>query len=313
MKYLRYFFLTVIFSIFIISCSAEKEENKSAAKKKEIAKHLITQEDKEEQKAGKNEVKTRYTRSYFYKSNGEISDRGYLIEEVNYDENGNKIEHIRYKSDGSIDLKWTYKYDEAGNVIEKTSTDVFESTKFQQNSKFDNNGNEIERTELNLKKRGNNIYEFEYNDSGLLKSVEVRDPSDNIVTREEFIYDDSLVVLEKIFTPDLKGGSEIKYNYDDNNLLIQKVKSVPDLTVDTTNYAYDESGNLIEKDAGYFIHKYEYNENNDLTMEEMFDGAGGLQYRFKYMYNQRGLLSEKIRYDGLGSPALYIKYDYEFH
>jgi hypothetical protein len=58
------------------------------------------------------------------KENGEINkgnkeDLGNNL--VEYDDKGNKIELIMYKSDGNLDYKFTYEYDDKGSIIEGNS------------------------------------------------------------------------------------------------------------------------------------------------------------------------------------------------
>ena len=74
----------------------------------------------------------------------------YPVQKI-YDENGNLIEQNRYKSDGGLFTKYTYKYDENGNPIEENlfvSEGILErkrTFKFR----YDKNKNPIEENYYN--------------------------------------------------------------------------------------------------------------------------------------------------------------------
>lgn len=97
-----------------------------------------------------------------------------------FNEQGNKIEENRYKSDGSLNWKSTYKYDDKGNQIEENSYKSNGSLDSKSTYKYDAKGNEIEKNVYNsdgsldwkhtykYDAKGNEIEENWYNSDGSL-------------------------------------------------------------------------------------------------------------------------------------------------
>jgi hypothetical protein len=89
-----------------------------------------------------------YTTWTRYTAAGRFDGRDVTI----YNERGDYLEKKRHRSDGSLELHWTYGYNDQGNLIDMTSLDE-EGTPKQKtvfHYKYDEWGNWTERTTLSL-------------------------------------------------------------------------------------------------------------------------------------------------------------------
>ncbi len=304
----------ILASLLILVSCGTKEHTSNALKKKEVDYHSLSQEDKEAIKAKKFKVKARHTKTYFYDKFGNVGEKGFLVESVHYDEKGNLIEHDFYTSRGAVERKYLYQYDEKGNLINHSSYDIWKDLRFQKLSEYDQYGNVIFAKEYNEKTKEYDKIEYEYDkDGNLLKEIRYN-PDDEILLKTENEYDSLGHLVRTIkYVGEDKISETLEYKInDDGRPTIVKI-DIPGSLPKFKYFKYDERGNTIEERMKHYIKRFAFNDDNNLIMEELYDGEENLQTRFQYFYDEKGLLKEKIRYDGMGNPAVFIQYEYEFY
>ncbi len=148
--------------------------------------------------------------------------------EFTYDDNGNEVKDICYKS-GEFRFCYTYEYDANGN---KTKT-----------TEFDSAGNIEEWNETEYDNQGNAIKELYYEGEEVLDYWNSNEYDEN-----------GNKILEKVFSPE----GELKYSYeqsyDVHGNQISWINREGDGTVSASSideYDYDENGNML-KEYHYF-------------------------------------------------------------
>ena len=275
---------------------------------------ILNQDVKEFKKAGELKIKQRNTISYFYNNSGQRSERGTLVESVIYDERGNRIEHINFKSTGDVDLKWVYKYDENNNLIRSETYNIFDDLVGWSDIEYDENGIEISRREMNRSVKGITNVNYKFGKDGYLTDKITKDAQDNILTREKLEIDDAGYLIKKyVYDKNDKLMSEYNMQYDSLGNLINEEQVLEGYSRSDISYRYDSKGNLIVKDAGYYKQEFKYDSRGNIVEEDLYDKDGFRQQKFVYTYDQRDLLVDKVRYDSEDRPFLFVKYEYEFY
>lgn len=277
-------------------------------KKKEI----IEQNVKELNKAKELKVKVRKRYAGFFGSNGSRPTKMVLVEELIFDENGNRKNHIRYKSTGEVDLNYEFHYDSNGNLISMDTYDGHGNLKGRRESQYDQNKNEIVRKLMDSRNPGELKTEYKYdNQNKLIKTINYK-KDNNVVSTQTFEYDGEL--LKKSITRDSNGQllSEVSYEYNSEGYLIKETqKGVQGNT--TRNYEYDNKGNLIRVIDQQSRREFKYDSNGNLIEDKLFLSDGSRQFRVTFSYYDNGLQKEEIRYSNDERPAFIAKYEYEFY
>jgi uncharacterized protein YkuJ len=242
-----------------------------------------------------------------------VSDKGYEVEKIFFNEHGNRNEHIRYLGTGDIDLRWNYKYDEDDNIIKRESYDVWENMKARSISVFDINRNEIERLDLNLKSGGDDKTTWNYDNANRMINMKKVSSKKNLITREIYTYDDINLIKISVLDNNENEISSTLFNYDSLNRKIKEVIAYKNMPSRIKSFKYDKNGNLIEIDGGYFRQEFKYDKKGNIVEDVMFNKDGGRQHKFINLFDHRGLIIERVRYDSFEKPAIFIRYLYEFH
>ena len=191
---------------------------------------------------------------------------------IKYNDNGQATEESYYRSDESLDRKYTYKYDEKGNKIEDNRYYSDGNLYNKYIYKYDDKGNKIETSEYYSNESLSNKYIYKYDEKG------------NIVKTSECRSDDSLRDTY-ICKYDEKGNKVEEIFYRSDGSLYE-----------TCIYKYDEKGNIVVENIFYpdvnFYHKYiyKYDENGILTKYN--------EYEYDYKYDKQGNWIERITYEG---------------
>lgn len=302
--------LTIFALILVVfGCSSEQ-------KKKELklnSTEFITQDMREELKATELGVKSRKLTTYFYEPDGKLNDHGYVVEEIFFDELGNKAVQIRYAAGGLIDLQYEWHYDDEGNMRYSKTTDMYGKEFYYRESEYNIAGNEIKREDR--EKKGSDELEtlFTYNEQGLLTEKLVRKAKGSVITRTEYSYTDSNIVHLKNFDVNGKLKDERLYTYDSLGYLDTELLKQGETFSNKTDYKFDPKGNVLEIDEGYFRRTFAYNANGDVIEELAYNMDGFLQQKLLFEYDENGLVKSRIKTDGEETPVILTKYEYEFY
>lgn len=112
-----------------------------------------------------------------------------IIQEAEYDNNGNKLEEKTYNYDGSICTWHEYEYDSIGNEIKHICYSSDGSIYFRHEREYDNDGNIIKEISYNNDDSIDFVNEYRYNDNGYLVLLS-QDSGGGLVVGAEYEYDE---------------------------------------------------------------------------------------------------------------------------
>jgi YD repeat-containing protein len=266
--------------------------------------------------------------------------------EVAMDLNGNATQEIKYTQDGEIEEKNSYSFNEKGKLLSHelmyVLDDVTEKRVLTRNEK----GFLVKEVKYYGSDSGESTI-YEYNDKDNVVAIVHYDEEGNFVTREEISYDEKdnvsmrAVYDEKknlqsktTFTSTDRKTIE-EYEYDSKEALVSKtvirfndldkeessVQTNPQgkLITAITN-KFDDRGNVIEKVYKDFHSKtvrYDYDDNNRLISQELFDDSGLLLRKNLYEYDDDGNVVAEQNYEmdttrGGRDKHYGTRYEYEF-
>ncbi|MFC2086926.1 hypothetical protein ACFLSA_02030 [Bacteroidota bacterium] len=244
------------------------------------------------------------------------SDKGTKVSMLQFDENGNVIEEINYKPDGSIMSKYKYKYNANGFKTEYLKFNIEASKEvlnYSQHFKYDYNNNKIEEKVSN---DGESYFTFKYKYDlqGKLKTKSQYTSSGAFMGKEEYAYSNGTVTILSYDGANNQTGKAIeKY---ENNLLVETIKYGANGSAGMKNtYKYNQEGMLLEEkkyNQGRFIEKlnYRYNPNGFVEQIAKEDADGQKFINNSYFYDNRFNLIEEKWFDGV--PDDYSKKSYSY-
>ena len=100
-----------------------------------------------------------------------------------------------------------------------------------------------------------------------------------------------------------------RYTYNGEGQLIEEGTVSNGVYEKWNDYSYDERGNLIKEENEYSIHQYEYNENDLLVKESVYNVSMDSTTITVYSYDNQGKLLEKK--DSSEYENGYEKYSYD--
>jgi hypothetical protein len=232
---------------------------------------------------------TQWTYKY---TKGKLNASGYITTESKYDEKGNVIEVINYKSTGQISSKLLYKYDEKNNRTEyqkfqKLNKPDIELS-FKQSFTYDEKGNK----KLEVGFDGLNNYRIEYNylPDGKTKNIIKYNADNSIAEKWESSYNGNIQTINV-----LKRGTTLDYT------LIRKTDSKNNLVEEIRNDAKGKEQSRVTT---------EYDGNNNVTATAEYY-SGKLSKKYTYVYNKKNLLTEIYLISTEGNKTLYKAYKYD--
>ncbi|MCX7797691.1 MAG: hypothetical protein N2249_03610 [Melioribacter sp.] len=311
---LFFLFAPLISLTIILQCgnTQEKKSQISNGNNNKKKREIIAQNIKEYNKAKELKVKLRKRFAGFYGKDGSYPEKLVLVEELFFDQNGNRKKLIRYKSTGEIDFSYEFKYDKNNNLIATETYDGFGNLKGKSESQYDKNNNEILRTVLDNSSAGELKTEFFYDSAKrLIKTINYSKKGE-IASTQQLEYDGELVIKSIIKDSNGKKISETKYEYDNDGYLIKE--TLASIQGDNEiNYKYDPNGNLIEVKNKQTRREYKYDSKGNIIEDKLFLSDGTRQFRVTFSYYENGLQKEEIRYTNDDKPAFLAKYEYEFY
>lgn len=300
--------LTIVVNFINTESNAQVENSNSLKKKREI----IDQNAKELKKAKELKVKVRKKYAGFFGSNNSYPKNMVLVEEVLFDENGNRKKHIRYKSTGDVDLNYEFKYDQNGNLISMDTYDGYGNLKGRKVSQYDKNNNEILRKIIDSRDPGELKTELKYDQEKRLIQIINYSKKGEIASIQQNEYDGELLIKSTIKNAEGKQLSENTFQYNSNGFLIKETQNGIQGN-NVINYKYDAKGNLVEISDKQTRRIMKYDANGNLIEDKLFLSDGTRQFRITFSYYENGLQKEEIRYSNDDRPAFIAKYEYEFY
>lgn len=310
----RKIYLLALLTFVVFSCSKSKEEKSNLIKPKKP--WLITQEDVEEKKALQLGVKKRDAYTYFYDMYGKVAERGDIVEEVFFNEDGLKEKQIRYGGGKMVDREWDFEYDDDGNILIAKTYD--HSGKIVYESLNDFNGDGLEESsevfDANFKKKRfitNSYYKTR------ITSTTIKAENGDIIERHIYSYNpDSSYSVTKTGARERFLQRTERY-FDNKSMLAAEIITDNRPATDTTYFRYDSKGNLILKKNSMYTYTFLYDENNNRVEEVMYytdkKGFEFKQMKLVYVYGEKGLLYERYRYDSDDNPIIVTRYNYLYY
>lgn len=271
---------------------------------------------------------------------------GRKILSKSFDKEGNVLEELNFKPDGSKSSRLTYKYDEKGNKIYYQLYDFNlepdKKVRYLQNIKYNEHGDRI--SETGYDGVSNFRIEYKYVSPAKLKEIIKYDDQDNITERRKYEYSKNIMTISTI---NRYGNITeiIREEYDGNNNIIKKEKLKPDHTVTSLylykydehkrlkteeeyfsgkfsymlNYGYSTDGNLIsidkeDSEGGKFRNNsFSYNQNGNIIEESWFDGVPDDYSKKVYGYDEKDNVKEVDSYYSLYKYKVLYKYTYDYY
>lgn len=270
MKNIRFTILAICLFLFSF-VSAQTED---------ISKQLINQ----------NNVKAQTTFDYDY-LNGRPVKKGTRSLSIKFDNNGNKIEEIGYKLNGSVHYVQSYVYDNRSRMIEYAKyIGNREKLEYKITIKYNSAGQKLNETGFNGTEAFRNAYTYDGN--GKLTEItyyignkvdEKRKLSYDGNNTEINVFNGAGVHLYRLVdTHDSRNNLIQELQYDNKNNLTRKMV-----------YRYDAKGNQIAEEK-YMNGKQVY------ATERTFDSKNLLTEVYQENSGGTKFLSNKYKYDGQG-------------
>ncbi len=275
------------------------------------------------------------------------ADEEYLEATVEMDENGNVLSESKFDHIGELEERNSLSYSPEGKLLEHTLLFAMEDVTEKRSLVRDEKGKLLEEVKYYGDDSGERTT-YEYNEKDLLTAIVEYDEEGGFVSREVIGYDaegsmiervktdesgnlmdrmvfekaeDSKVLQEKEFNPDgtLKSTTVITFN--ETGKEISSYQRTPDGKLITgVLTTYDDKGNVIERNYKDFyskVVKYEYDEENRLITQELFDGSGLLLRKNMYEYDEAGNLLTEQTFEidssrGGKEKHFGTRYEYEF-
>ncbi len=225
-------------------------------------------------------------------SQGKINTKGYITTESKYDEKGNVIEVINYKSNGQVSSKLQYKYDKYNNKteylkFEKKDKPDIELT-YKQSFIYDEKG--IKKIENGFD--GITPYKIIYNylPDGRTKDITKYASDNSIIEKWESTYNNNIQTINI-----LKLGKNLDY------ILIRKLDSKGNILDETRK---DPKGKEVKR----IVTEFDAN-NNILSNAEYYSGK--FSKKLVYKYNAKNQLLEITQVNPDGSETLNRAFKYD--
>lgn len=173
-------------------------------------------------------------------------------EMVSFDASGNKIEEMKYSSDGALESRRVYSYDIKGNVIAETGYDAKGEIEWKNSYNYDGSGSKVEILSYSGDGKLAARTSYTYDASGKLSEESYRDIKDTRLDQTiKYTYDDKGHLLSKKSNRSWGPRSvDVTYIYDKRGLLIEEVDR--DVITNTRHYIYDEKGRRVQEENGPF-------------------------------------------------------------
>jgi hypothetical protein len=266
---------------------------------------------------------TRIFKSLQFNSNSAEGLEFLSLESV-YDEEGKLLEEIKYREDGTMDERNLYRWENNQLVLHLiempdegmreeyryTRTDegkLLKEQKFygddagEATEYFYNADGQVEKViqyDADGQKEQEEHFDYE---NKLLKKHRIFDGNEALLSVSEYVHENSRPVMRTDNDGEGTLLHNTSYHYDDKGNLIKTITTNPQgKVIESYSVSFDEKGNITEKAFREFhprTFRYQYDEQNRCTEEEMYNAFGQLASKTVYEYNEAGELLSQINYN----------------
>jgi hypothetical protein len=288
----------------------------------------------------------RYFKTFNFSNTQEIAEEEHLESNIDMNENGDPLLEEKFSADGELEERNTYSYnsnnkllehsllyaaedatekrilqrDESGKLLVETKyygTDAGEHTEYVYNEQ----GEPIERK--NFDEEGTFISRdvFSYDEKGGLSEQVSYDAAGAITSRTTFASADDKTIEQCEYEGSGKLISRTVSKFNDAGKEQSSVQTTPDgKLISSVVTFFDERGNILERQYKDFYSKtvrYQYDDQNLCTMQELFDGNGILLRKNMYEYDEAGNLVREQTYEmdtsrGGRDKHFETRYEYQY-
>lgn len=291
-------------------------------------------------------VRRKYTSNLRQMAFGGSAADERLVEELVYDERGRILQSRKWEDDGAIESN-QYVYDAEGNIVEHTmrleTEDVSERFVFERDAK----GRVIAETKYYGEDAGEQtVYAYgdwdtptkitRYDVDGELESVETLeyDAQGNVITHvkadaEGLLIEQALIAYDtngKPVSKSVMNSNRITQAvttiaYDESGRVVRATdKNADGMVISDVASQYDDRGNVVLRKIRDFnsrLLRFEYNDQDQVLIEEVLDGNGNLIMRNTMEYDEHGHLSSESEFwldtgRGRGDGNSVSRFEYEF-
>lgn len=252
----------------------------------------VKDDDMERKRIAESKIKVSTQWAYRY-TQGKLNSEGSKTAETKYDNQGNPIEIVNYRSSGEISSKVLYKYDKNNQrteyvMYQKKMGDSKLSITYKQTIQYNKDGVKI--SELIYDGAMGYRITYDYSSEGKLKQILKFDGNNKV--SERWVY-----------------------SYDGNNQQVNVF--VPDQTLDAViNKKFSQKGELIEeqqlnasgKEVKKVINKY---NSQGLEVKKEEYAMEKLIKSFEYVYDSNNLLVEVVQNNPDGTSFTQSRYSYD--
>ena len=221
-----------------------------------------------------------------------LNETGYKTSVTLYDKNGNAIEVLNYRSNGTISSRLLYKLSESNQRIEYSMYQDPERKElklsYKQSIYYDKDGKKTQEVIFD----GTTGYRitYDYYSDGNLKEIVKWDARNKVDERWVYVYKDNITEIST-FKPDMVLSSRMIKQNDANGNLISDIR-------------LDNKGNELKKV------EQEFDAKGNLTLKSEYF-SGKLGSKFEYNYNNEGKVSEVVKHFPDGTKFTQSQYKYD--
>lgn len=223
-----------------------------------------------------------------------------------FDEQGNCIEENRYKPDGSLDQRRTYRYDDQGNLREETRhysslpSSISSSSSFDCKTVYvwDGNGKVIDASLYGSDGSLLRFYVYVYDSRGNRVEQSEYGANGSLSTKEVYVYDDRGNIAERSeYKPDGSLSARQIHKYDNNGNELENTRYKADGSIDYRRVrTYDENARKSEEvtysrafsRVSYYRRAYRYDNKGNVVESTVYDEYGCEKYAYEYEFDPYG-------------------------
>jgi len=297
---------------------------------------------KEKIAQNKIETITQYTHRL---QNGNVDSKGYKSVETTYDKQGNSIEVVNYKPNGTVSSRHLYKYNDKDQKIEYQQFQDLPgkgfALAFRQAFTYDPKGNKL--TEIGYDGRTTYRIAYTYTADGKQKDITKYTANNTIDEKWIFDHSDSKVKIsiykpaetinkfiertidakgriidEKNMTPAGKELGRTTFKYGTGDMLLSKVEFYGGELRASYTYIYDEKNQLVEvyltkPGANKILYSsYKYDGNGNLLEEKWYEDGATDYSRRNYKIDKMGIINEVDAFYSDYNYRVVYRYSYKF-
>ncbi len=262
-------------------------------------------------------------KNYNFSEDTPVAELEFLEMTIDFDTEGRVVSEIKFTEDGEMEEQNDYRYDANGKLIEHELYYALDEAREKVVLVRDEKGKLVSETKMYGDEKGAHV-EFEYDSKDRVVAIVNYDDDGDFSSRETIEYNDAGgIVKRSTLGIDNKIVSEIKFVYlsdkqveethydekgkmgnltvttfDDKGKEVNSVeRNAQGKLISSMLNIFDDRGNVIEKIYKDFHSKKvknEYDEKDQLILQEIFDTNGLLVKRNTYDYDEAGnIISEQ--------------------